>query len=883
MYLRGHMRYLLIITFLLSLFLNCRKEKKDYTMELLALYLLSSQSPENTLCGLSQYIDKQNFQATNTDTTGSTKIYYVSSSGDDNNDGLSPSSAWRTINRINQEEFVDNSAILFKRGETFRGEMVLTKTPSGTIIGAYGGSGNAPVLKGSVEITGWTKTTNSSFQDKDHIYEADVSGNSEISDHDIRHLFMNDELLTIARYPNVDSPTEEKWLTVDSVSGTSILDAELQEYGKADAYWTGANLRIRNYSWTFKVSTVSAYSSADGKITPSQDVGISYPDWGYYLDNKMEELDHPGEWYYDKANKKIYLWAYKNANPKNQSIEGMIYDTGISLGVDDSQTVIRDIQFKHYKSNGIKLTASPNTTIENNYFENNYTGIYTWKSQNIQIKNNHFSNQLKNAIVLQAPSSFDLEESIVEKNTIKDTAMYPIYGVDYQEGTNASTYQGNAIEVFGTAYTVRENTIENTGHGGINLKDGGHHTIEKNIICKSLLLLNDGGGIIMSSDGNQIKNNFIFETYGNVKRGYEGGSNGQGGASGMYHSTYGMGIGADSNHVDNVIEGNTIVNNRDMGIRLNAYQNTNVKDNVLYNNDPGIVLEDKNGTSSGNTVTGNYVLSFHPDQLSLSITNSTNHGSFDNNHYCNPFNKAAIKRDNLRYTVEHWKKTFTSYGQNSTNCKLNTTVYPYYSTTKVGQNLIENSNFDSDISDWGPTTGDSITYDNSQTDLDGGSLKAIGNGSKLFLSPNLFSLEQGKFYRLKFDVVSSGYGIIQVRWNDTSDGAPQYIIGERYLGYDTEKTSYEFVLESPTSTDSGKLLLTTDSTTNDEYPFWIDNVYIEEVNSKEKDYSQQFRLLPNPTSEVKKYNMNGYLDMEGNQVNGIIEVAPYSSKIYIIK
>ena len=52
----------------------------------------------------------------------SRKTFYVSNSGDDANDGLSPETAWKTLDKINDPESVcENCNILFERGGLWRG------------------------------------------------------------------------------------------------------------------------------------------------------------------------------------------------------------------------------------------------------------------------------------------------------------------------------------------------------------------------------------------------------------------------------------------------------------------------------------------------------------------------------------------------------------------------------------------------------------------------------------------------------------------------------------------------------------------------------------------------------------------------------------------
>ena len=70
--------------------------------------------------------------------------YYVSEKGDDRADGLTPETAWRTPSRVTAAEFLPGDAVLFKRGELFRGQIV---TRSGVTYAAYG-EGEKPKIYG---------------------------------------------------------------------------------------------------------------------------------------------------------------------------------------------------------------------------------------------------------------------------------------------------------------------------------------------------------------------------------------------------------------------------------------------------------------------------------------------------------------------------------------------------------------------------------------------------------------------------------------------------------------------------------------------------------------------------------------------------------------
>ncbi|TDD72641.1 right-handed parallel beta-helix repeat-containing protein [Jiangella aurantiaca] len=55
---------------------------------------------------------------------GAAGTYYVSPNGDDNNSGLSPSEAWRTIGKVNAFTFPQGSLVYFEGGQTFTGCLV---------------------------------------------------------------------------------------------------------------------------------------------------------------------------------------------------------------------------------------------------------------------------------------------------------------------------------------------------------------------------------------------------------------------------------------------------------------------------------------------------------------------------------------------------------------------------------------------------------------------------------------------------------------------------------------------------------------------------------------------------------------------------------------
>ncbi len=134
--------------------------------------------------------------------------YYVSNNGDDNNDGLSPETAWATIAKVNSFQFSDGDGILFERGGLWREVQIVQKNTSVT-YSAYG-EGEKPKFYGSPE--------NSADESKWELYFEE--GNKKIWKFyreditDIGSIVFNDG----EKYADKDTPSymDKKWIVRDT-------------------------------------------------------------------------------------------------------------------------------------------------------------------------------------------------------------------------------------------------------------------------------------------------------------------------------------------------------------------------------------------------------------------------------------------------------------------------------------------------------------------------------------------------------------------------------------------------------------------------------------------------------------------------------------------
>jgi parallel beta-helix repeat protein len=219
--------------------------------------------------------------------------YYVDvTNGNDPNDGLSPETAWKTINKVNSMNFYPGDSILFKRGEIWREQLnVRSSGKEGNPItfGAYG-----------EVITGW-----SLYDEEKNIYVANVGS-------EVTQLFVDGKRQTLARWPNsgwqnIDADSEDK---------TSLYSESLTQ---PSDYWVGATIVIKTISWKVETKTVIANSQSEHKIAWNEDTNyIPKEGQGFYLEGKFEEIDTPGEWYYREG--KVYLCMAEGEHPDNHLI-----------------------------------------------------------------------------------------------------------------------------------------------------------------------------------------------------------------------------------------------------------------------------------------------------------------------------------------------------------------------------------------------------------------------------------------------------------------------------------------------------------------------------------------------------------------------------------
>jgi hypothetical protein len=309
-------------------------------------------------------------------------VYYVSTTGNDSTGTGIISNPWKTIQKAANSMTAGDTCII--RSGTYR--ETVTPVYSGSSAGpitfkAY--EGETVTVSGANLVTGWVKYS-------EGIYYAPMTGSLGSKD----QIFVSGEMQMQARWPNstVLDPLNSTFGTVESGSASTINDKELnQPFG----YWVGKTL------WCVPGTGYKSYSST---ITGSDKGSITFEAMGaaaaggnsYYITGNLQELDSPGEWYYDSSTARLYLWAQGGINPGTVTVEAK------------KRSYAFDLSSRSYINiSGINIFAASINMSESNYCKiSNMTANYIshdtdlTKQYNTGIFMSGSNNELRNSTLL---------------------------------------------------------------------------------------------------------------------------------------------------------------------------------------------------------------------------------------------------------------------------------------------------------------------------------------------------------------------------------------------------------------------------------------------------------------------------------------------------
>lgn len=378
--------------------------------------------------------------------------------------------------------------------------------------------GNDAVLTGAKNFSGleWSSYKNG-------IQVADVG-----KDLGIDQLFVNGQQQILARYPNynADQPLQGSTTQADIKERTKNWKNPEGGYIRAlhDKKWGGNSYKITgkdnssiglSYTWV-----------GDNNRGSGMDTG------NVMVENIFEELDSPGEWYYDNVAGKLYICPLEKMDLNKAVVEGATTEELLHIEGKTDGAKVSNITFDGFTLENTKRTMftgkyiplmrsdwcvvrkgalyienAENITFQNGVIRNiGGNGVFlSGHSKNVVIDNNEILNIGSSGILVagypdscREPSFWDqnpkpeVEPYHVHKTTVEDTTPGPAKEHYPREAVisnnhiqNVGIWEKQSSQVaLSTAYKIQilHNTIHEGPRAGINIGDGtfGGHEIAYN-------------------------------------------------------------------------------------------------------------------------------------------------------------------------------------------------------------------------------------------------------------------------------------------------------------------------------------------------------------------------------------------------------------------
>ena len=471
--------------------------------------------------------------------------YYVSNSGDDANDGLSPETAWKTIARVNQDTYIPGDKILFERGGEWENT---TLQPQGSgsaeayiTIGAYGDeTAHAPRIAANGKVNDALYLYNQEYWE---ICDLDISntvdgckmvagdtnptGNVTARD--------NSEGEKLGDYRGIhiagrDVPSLQGFnihnVRVHDVSGivtwigdTGVRDAGIGiNYGFDGSKRTGGIL-IESLATTTNTPTIfSNITIADSEFVNNSFGGITIKQW-----NNGKGRDGSTGWanrnsaggapdYYD-PNWKPHTNILITGNYINQGASAYACNGIYLCGVKDS--VVEKNLLEHIGTCGIELFFADNVAIQyNEVFDVRHKGggqdsnaiDPDWRATNILIQYNYVHDCGEGLLLC----GMKFNSGIIRYNLIQDCLYSYVHysmGGGYFQFSNNVFYRskdGNGTSNFdpwggGTASYVN-NIFYDGKRTGFNFSGGTSFSYKNNAYYGTPACWKDSSPIMLSED-----------------------------------------------------------------------------------------------------------------------------------------------------------------------------------------------------------------------------------------------------------------------------------------------------------------------------------------------------------------------------------------------
>ena len=438
-----------------------------------------------------------------------------------------------------------------------------------------------PLLTGAPLVTGWRPH-------EGKIMKADVSKllpKGFIP----KQLLMDGERQTLARYPNFDAndPLYGGWAFVDAFPPSGAREGH---QWKRTMYVKPGDVRqwahpedveldiFAQYGWWNFVEPVASLDATTRLLTLRKDCGYDlHPHNRYHVQNALEELDAPGEWFYDKRSGLLYFWppASNTGTPvligdgtdKSVRVTIPTLDTFIKVGKGAKNITITGLSFTGCVGSAITFEGAENCMLTRCMITKtgafNGSGVGVSGGKNVRISRNEISFTGSNGVSLNGGDRKTLTGPghIAEDNHIHHIGVF---------NKNACGIAMNGVDL-----TAAHNHIHDGPRMGVQMS-GNNLIVEFNHLHHLCMETQDGGAIYtggrdwISSRGSKWRYNLIHDIVGCGQE-----------AKGLVHPWFTFGLYPDDNTGGVDIVGNIVYRVAYTPIHMHNSRDCIVENNIF--------------------------------------------------------------------------------------------------------------------------------------------------------------------------------------------------------------------------------------------------------------------------------------------------------------
>ncbi|MGB8853758.1 MAG: right-handed parallel beta-helix repeat-containing protein [Pirellulales bacterium] len=388
------------------------------------------------------------------------------------------------------------------------------------------------------------------------------------------------ERLTRARYPNVDprDPIGGGWArAVAAISGTAAKPGdETKSLAMAEGDWRkwtrgdeGVVHVFAAHDWWNSMVRVASRDEAlralrfhDACSLPVQ------PGDRYFIEGLFEDLDAPGEWFYDKLQGKLFVRPPRDVAPADFGVVAPNARSIITLGPHVQNVTLERLTFHGCEGTAVFLLEATKCTVKDCTIAHvggyHGSGVAIVGGKDNLVTGCEISNTGGPGIVL-AGGRLDRRERAghrAEQNVVHHPGVICKHGV------------GIGLGGFGS--TAARNLIHDCPRSGIILT-GNEHVVELNRVERTCLETNEAAAIsaegadFVSGRGNVVRHNHVRDSIGFGRD-----------ADGTWRSpAIAWGISLDHGAVGVDVIGNIVERGGRAGIRLDNARHCRIDNNLL--------------------------------------------------------------------------------------------------------------------------------------------------------------------------------------------------------------------------------------------------------------------------------------------------------------